>query len=409
MSYAAKMLAAHVEPSFSADARVATRHTGKWLERRRPLTLRISMRLRVARGFFCLSLAAAAAAQIGCSTRNEGESSRGETIGTTSQAYTKDCDGADSGVYGVDVYDGTGVIDWARAKAGNAPDGGLGDGTNGETFAFIKATQGDYTTESTFADNWANAKKAGILRSAYHFFDGADDGVAQANYFLSVVGSDFGELPAMLDIECPTADTKAGSQSNCEGFSGASGFPTDGGIPALQAEVLAWLDTVEKATGRKPIVYSYVSWFDSTGVTDPKLADYPLFISNIETSCPDIPAPWTAVTFWQYQTTGGTAPGIDGDCDLDRWMGNLASLQTFAFGTPDAGPTQTDAGKAAFPDAGNVETDAGSSTTNPDGAPPSDGGCGCIAAGSHRENVPGVIALGILGAAIARRRRSKRV
>ena len=335
----------------------------------------------------------------------------GETVGTTSQAYTKDCDGADSGVYGVDVYDGQGTIDWARAKAGNAPDGGLGDGTNGETFAFIKATQGDYTTESTFADNWTNAKKAGILRSAYHFFDGADDGVAQANYFLGVIGSDYGELPAMLDIECPTADTKAGSQSNCEGFAGASGFPTDGGIPALQSEVFAFLDTVEKATGKKPIVYSYVSWFDSTGVTDAKLAEYPLFISNIETSCPDIPAPWTSVTFWQYQTSGGTAPGISGDCDLDLWMGSLASLQTFAFGTPDGGSPQTDAGKPVIPDSGVVtQTDGGASSTNPDSTPPpSDSGCGCIAAGSHHENIPAVLALGIIGAAIARRRRSKLV
>jgi lysozyme len=364
------------------------------------------MRLRFGRAFFGLSLAAAAVAQLGCSTRNEGESSRGENVGSTSQAYTKDCDGADSGVYGIDVYDGTGTIDWTRAKAGDAPDGGLGDGTNGETFAFIKATQGDYTTETTFTTNWTNAKKAGILRSAYHFFDGADDGVAQANYFLGVLGSDYGELPAMLDIECPTADTKAGSQSNCEGFAGASGFPTDGGIPALQASVLAWLDTVEKATGRKPIVYSYVSWFDSTGVTDAKLANYPLFISNIETSCPDIPAPWTTVAFWQYQTTGGAAPGVSGDCDLDRWMGNLASLQTFAFGVPDAGPSSPDAGKTSGSDAGPVEQDSGTPPGNPEtSAPSSDSGCGCIAGGPHRENLPVVIALGMLGAAIVRRRR----
>ena len=361
------------------------------------------LRLRAPRERFLASLAVVVATQVGC-TANDGESSRNENVGTTSQAYTKDCDGgADSSVYGVDVFDGQGtMIDWDASAAGTFADGGQG---NRQTFAFIKATQGDYTTESTFADNWTNAKRAGILRSAYHFFDGAKDGVAQANYFLGVVGSDHGELPAMLDIECPTASTKGASQSNCEGFAGASGFPTDGGIPALRDEVFAWLDTVEKATGRKPIVYSYVSWFDSTGVTDPTLADYPLFISNIGTSCPDIPPPWTTVTFWQYQTTGGRAPGINGDCDLDRWMGDALSLQTFAFGEADAGPTQTDGGKAAFPDAGNSQTDSGTST-NPDSAPADDSGCGCIAAGSHRENAPTLIALGMLGLAIVRRRRS---
>ena len=362
------------------------------------------LRPLTSRPIFFGSFAVVVATQIGC-TAGDGESSRNENVGATSQAYTKDCDGgADSSVYGVDVFDGQGTIDWAHAKAGNSLDGGYGDGSNGETFAFIKATQGDYTTESTFADNWTNAKKAGILRSAYHFFDGAKDGVAQANYFLGVVGADHGELPAMLDIECPTASTKGSSQSNCEGFAGASGFPTDGGIPALRDEVFAWLDTVEKATGRKPIVYSYVSWFDSTGVNDPKLADYPLFVSNIATSCPDIPMPWSTVTFWQYQTTGGTAPGIKGDCDLDRWMGDALSLQTFAFGEPDAGPTQTDAGKATFPDASITQTDSGA-PTNPESAPPDDSGCGCVAAGSHRKNAPTLIALGMIGLAMLRRRR----
>lgn len=362
------------------------------------------LRLRASRQSFLASVfvASIVATQVGC-TAGDGESSRNENVGATSQAYTKDCDGgADSSVYGVDVFDGQGNIDWDAAAAGTLADGGQG---NRQTFAFIKATQGDYTTESTFADNWKNAKSAGILRSAYHFFDGAKDGVAQANYFLGVVGPDHGELPAMLDIECPTADTKGASQSNCEGFAGASGFPTDGGIPALRDEVFAWLDAVEKATGKKPIVYSYVSWFDSTGVNDAKLADYPLFISNIATSCPDIPTPWTTVTFWQYQTTGGIAPGIKGDCDLDRWMGDALSLQTFAFGAPDAGPTQTDAGKATFPDASVTTADSGA-PTNSESPSADDSGCGCVAAGSHHENAPMLIVLGMLGLAIARRRRT---
>ncbi len=365
----------------------------------------ISASLRSVRAVYLGLLAIAVPTQIGCTSSGDGESSRHENVGTTSQAVTKDCDGADSGVYGVDVFDGQGTIDWVSAKSGTLADGGQG---NPQVFAFIKATQGDYTTESTFNDNWANAKSAGILRSAYHFFDASKDGIAQANYFLGVVGSDFGELPAMLDIECPTADTKGASQTDCE-YAGASGFPADGGISALRSEAFDWLDTVEKATGRKPIVYSYVSWFASTDFTDAKLADYPLYISNIDTSCPDVPAPWTTVTFWQYQTIGGTAPGIKGDCDLDRWMGNLSGLQTFAFGAPDAG-SGSDAGKAAFPDAGNVSDGGSDGSANPETAPPpNDSGCGCITAGSHRENdVPTVIALGVLGAAITRRRRKSK-
>lgn len=349
-------------------------------------------------------VALAVVAQIGCTTN--GESSRGEHVDSTSEAVTKDCDGADSGVYGVDVFDGQGTIDWTRVRAGDSADGGIGDGglgTNGKAFAFIKATQGNYTTESTFATNWSHAKTAGVLRSAYHFFDASRDGAAQAAYFLGVVGADMGELPAMLDIECPTAATKGASQSNCE-YAGNSGFPADGGIAALPAQVFAWLDAVEKATGKKPIVYSYVSWFASTDFTDAKLASYPLFISNTSTACPTVPSPWASVTFWQYQTVGGVSPGISGDCDLDRWMGTQATLNTFAFGAADSG---TDAGPVIVPDAGAPVVDAGEPPPGlVAGASASgDGGCSCDNGGSSHENVPGDLMLGIGAASILTRRR----
>ncbi len=53
-----------------------------------------------------------------------------------------------------------------------------------------------------------------------------------------------------------------------------------------------WLHAVEAATGRKALIYSYVSWFASVGVTDAALADYPLYIASYNT-CATIPAPWT--------------------------------------------------------------------------------------------------------------------
>src|SRR3954468_18448069 len=97
------------------------------------------------------------------------------------------CTGA-AVVEGVDVSDGQGTIDWKAAKGA-----GLG-------FAVIKATQGTYNTQKTFASNWSNAKAAGLVRAAYHFFDPTQDGVAQAQHFLSVVGPlGPGDLPPMLD------------------------------------------------------------------------------------------------------------------------------------------------------------------------------------------------------------------
>src|SRR5579862_8297268 len=78
-------------------------------------------------------------------------------------------------VEGIDVFDGQGQVDWVAVAR------------TGIRFAFIKATQGTYDSQATFAFNWSQAKSAGILRSAYHFFDPTEDGVAQAEHFLSVV------------------------------------------------------------------------------------------------------------------------------------------------------------------------------------------------------------------------------
>jgi len=233
---------------------------------------------------------------------------------------------ATSVVEGLDVYNGTGTIDWAKVQA------------SGRGFAFIKATQGDYNMQSSFATNWANALAAGVKRSPYHFFDGTVDGVAQANAFLAQVqaagGLQVGDLPALLDIECPTSATQASAQTNCE-HSGDSGWVD----PAtLKQRVYDWLDTVQAATGRAPIIYSYPSWFAALQMTDARLATYPLFIASYN-SCATIPQPWTSAVFWQYSATG-TVPGVTGQADVDRFFGSAADLDAFTIQpapAPDAG------------------------------------------------------------------------
>jgi GH25 family lysozyme M1 (1,4-beta-N-acetylmuramidase) len=271
-------------------------------------------------------------------------------------------------VDGVDVYAGNGTIDWAKVKAA------------GKGFAFIKATQGDYNTQSTFKANWADAKANGVLRSPYHFFDGTIDGVGQANAFLAELnaagGLQPGDLPAMLDIECPTSSNQGQAQSGCE-YAGNSGWvPT----PMLQQRIYDWLDTVEAATGRKAILYSYVSWFAAVGITEAKLADYPLFIASYN-QCATIPPPWTTAVFWQYSATG-TVTGITGQVDLDHFFGTSDDLNGFAIQpVADAGVT---------PDA---------DTGTPDQA-----GCGCHGAGRGHLAAMSLVAFATL---LLLRRRSR--
>jgi lysozyme len=271
-------------------------------------------------------------------------------------------------VEGLDVYTGTGTIDWAKVQA------------SGRGFAFIKATQGDYNVQATFAANWTNALAAGVKRSPYHFFDGTVDGVLQANTFLGELqtagGLQVGDLPALLDIECPTSATQASAQANCE-HSGDSGWVD----PAtLKQRVYDWLDTVQAATGRAPIIYSYPSWFAALQMTDAKLAGYPLFIASYNT-CATIPAPWTTAVFWQYSATG-TVPGVTGGADVDRFFGTAADLDAFTIQP------------APQPDAGMIDP-----MTPPPAETPA--GCGCRSSDAPASSL---VAIGLLF--VLRRRRT---
>jgi lysozyme len=249
---------------------------------------------------------------------------------------------------------------------------------SGRQFAFIKATQGDYNKQSTFAANWANAGAAGLLRSAYHFFDPTIDGVAQANWFLATAGSGMGsnDLPPMLDIECPISASQSTSTSsgpNCE-YTGNSGWVA---TATMQARIFDWLSTVEAATGRKPIIYSYPSWFPDVMFSDARLTAYPLFIATYST-CASVPAPWTSAVFWQYSASA-TVPGIAGNVDVDRFFGSAGDLQTWNAGPP--------------PDAG---VDA------PMTDPPAHAGCGC------RSSSPSGLLLVLAVVLPLRRRRTRR-
>jgi lysozyme len=334
---------------------------------------------------------------VGCSAPpGQGE---GEATATTSEALQQ-C--ATHVVEGVDVYDGNGTIDWHSVKSA------------GVDFAMIKATQGTYDTQATFAANWSGAKAAGLYRSAYHFFDPTEDGTAQAQHFLSALGTpEATDMPAMLDIECPDGD------ANCLG-TGASGA-----APAsdIYTRMWDWIHAVEKATGKKPIVYTFGSYFSSNGIDTTGLSALPLFIADPTggaTDCFDVPAPWSSAVIWQYSWTG-TVNGISGQVDRDRFIGTLAQLGGFADPPPtgsDAGAKDASRGDGASADGpsrdsgGTAGEDSGSpgssedsgpigpssggdaSTSSQDAPTGGSGGCGCRTAGGGSSG--GYAALGAL-------------
>ena len=193
---------------------------------------------------------------------------------------------------GIDVSHWQGEIGWDAVA-----DGGV-------EFAFIKATEGGDYTDPRFTANWAGARRAGALRGAYHFFRPQTDAMAQAAHFLRTVPLAPGDLPPVLDVEV-----------------------TDGrSLDAVAAGVRTWLQEVERATGRRPILYTRASFW--TAQMGEGFGGYPLWVAHYGVASPNVPAGWSGWTFWQH-SDAGRVEGISGGVDLDWFNGDREALEAF--------------------------------------------------------------------------------
>lgn len=219
-------------------------------------------------------------------------------------------------VPGIDVSYWDAGIDWPKVRAA------------GQRYMFAKATEGITYKDPTFDDNWFGAKSAGLLRGAYHFFRCNVDAKKQADYFIDYVRSvkDNGELPPVLDLE--TSD----------------GMTKEKIVPAAKI----WLDRVEAAFGKKPIIYSGQYFLQDylvvAGGGPPAWAkDYPLWLAQypnqyVEGMKPYLPRGWFNWTIWQYSDKG-VVNGINASVDMNLFNGTLEELYKFAGASiPDQKP-----------------------------------------------------------------------
>ena len=206
-------------------------------------------------------------------------------------------------VPGIDVSHYQEVVDWPTVATG------------GEAFAFAKASEGASVADLYFADNWTAMRSASLLRGAYHFFHPATDANAQADNFLKRLANANGnstllapgDLPAAIDVEV-----------------------SDGVAPGdIISGVSAWLIAVEQATGRRPIVYTYVDFWKNTLGNPQDLSGYPLWISHLNVTSPTIPGGWQNWLFWQFakQPITGIANGV---VDADAFNGTVNDLHILA-------------------------------------------------------------------------------
>ncbi|MEX3505120.1 glycoside hydrolase family 25 protein [Corynebacterium sp. LK2510] len=188
-------------------------------------------------------------------------------------------------------------------------------GPGGQEFAFVKATEGEGWMNVFYDEDARAARDAGVEVGAYHYARPAKDPIAQARYFADVInaGPDL-TLPPVLDLEVD------------EGL----------GAAELTAWTTAFLTEVERATGTKPMLYTYrYFWLERMGNTN-AFTGYPLWLAAYQTQAPRPVGGWDKVSFWQRSGDGRVA-GVATPVDQNIFNGDSGAFQSFTAGNLTAG------------------------------------------------------------------------
>lgn len=151
-------------------------------------------------------------------------------------------------------------------------------------FIYIKATEGSKAQDNTFEKNWDNAKKAGLLSGAYHFFSFDSEGKTQAENFINTVDDNMkGRLIPAVDVEY-YGDKKENPPKKED----------------VVRELKVFVDALEKEYGVKPIIYSGAEIYDK--YLKGEFDEYKKWISSFYT-----PLSWNYKDdwyIWQYLNKG---------------------------------------------------------------------------------------------------------
>ena len=193
-------------------------------------------------------------------------------------------------VHGIDVSHHQGTIDWAKVASAD-----LG-------FAFIKASEGRDHEDTRFAENWAAAGKAGLVRGAYHFFTFCTPGAAQVEHFLEIAPPVADALPPVVDVEFA---------GNCKSWTS---------IADIRSELRVFLDVAEKAWRRRPILY--ITSESQSRIVEGHFDGYPTWVRSVFWRPPAGEPAWI---FWQY-THEAKVPGIESPVDMNVFRGQPKDL-----------------------------------------------------------------------------------
>ena len=175
------------------------------------------------------------------------------------------------------------------------------------SFCFIKSTEGVSVRNPYYAQDYTNARKAGIPIGAYHFFSTKRTGQAQAEYFINNTLFRKGDLPPVLDIE--PSDSQIAAM---------------GGSQALWRNIRAWLQAVERRCKVKPILYINQRFVNNYLPDAPDIMrSYKIWIARYGEYKPGI-----KLAVWQL-SPDGRVKGITGEVDINVFNGYQQQFNEF--------------------------------------------------------------------------------
>jgi lysozyme len=191
-------------------------------------------------------------------------------------------------IMGVDISKYQGDVDFKQLKA------------SGITYVFIRASEGNTYQDPKFESHFSQAKAAGLIVSAYHFYETNDAPNSQLDNFTQLVTLSTGDLPPVVDIE------RLHQQDDTQ----------------LSENLQVYLNGLESHYGVKPIIYTGLN-FANQHIT--RFSHYPLWLAEYGRAEPTLPTGWSQWTFWQWSQSH-VLKGIDGKVDADKFNGDAHSF-----------------------------------------------------------------------------------
>ena len=204
-------------------------------------------------------------------------------------------------VHGIDVSVYQGSVDFSRVAQ------------SGVHMVYIRSTLGFSYVDPTHERNADGARAAGLEFGFYHFCTASttDEAVRQARFFAQTIARyDYGLKPV---LELSPARALSRTET------------TD--------VALAFLQEVERLTGREPAIYCSAS--TPREDYDSRLAPYSLWVAQYGAREPESNDIWPTWAGWQYSERG-RVDGIEGNVDLDLFT---AEMRAEPEPTKSAGPT----------------------------------------------------------------------